>query len=485
MIRPKLVCFLMIASALPLYAQLVSVKTVPVVTGDQFVLYPSQNMAMGNVDIAMDDMYYDPFVNPAKGCKIVNKFTFLTSPCFYSVSDGNGRSVSTPVSFLYKGDHCFGGGSFAYQRQELNQPVNNQFSSGTVPLNDKYADNYFSHVLIGKNLKRMNASIAVSMYYADLKAMDGIEYLYRNSLKLEQDGFIRDVRFAFDLEPVPRQFFEMVLLYNQVKMAHTLTELSMNLIRMDSYYRYFPLPNIETKYKDQTNTWGVHTGYNYQFKNKNRIGAIFSMNRKSHPKIPDYDIMNIPRDPGHTTALNIGLGASAATRDSSILAFDFIYEPIWSNTWADAERSLVINSNQVIKIGEKTVENDFYFSNYKVRAGFQTGGTRFRALLGTELYSIKYKMKQYNYIQSRLITLNENWKEWTLSFGCRYSFTSFSVQYSGRFVWGTGIPQVIESSGFSIKYDSFTDNLILAPSGKLTVEELRVFTNQLTLSVPF
>ncbi len=78
MIRPKLVCFLMIASALPLYAQLVSVKTVPVVTGDQFVLYPSQNMAMGNVR----------YINPAlkTGDKTFEKLRVFTNQLTLSVS---------------------------------------------------------------------------------------------------------------------------------------------------------------------------------------------------------------------------------------------------------------------------------------------------------------------------------------------------------------------------------------------------------------
>jgi hypothetical protein len=44
-----------------------------------------------------------------------------------------------------------------------------------------------------------------------------------------------------------------------------------------------------------------------------RIGYLFTANRMSHPKIPNYQIQNIPRDPGNTDAFNrLGLHASSA-----------------------------------------------------------------------------------------------------------------------------------------------------------------------------
>ena len=47
-------------------AQLISVKSVPVAEGDQFTIFPSQNISMGGVSIALDDPLLDPFLNPAK-----------------------------------------------------------------------------------------------------------------------------------------------------------------------------------------------------------------------------------------------------------------------------------------------------------------------------------------------------------------------------------------------------------------------------------
>ena len=47
-------------------AQFISVKSVPVATGDQFLLFPSQNMGMGGINIAVDDPLLDPFTKPSK-----------------------------------------------------------------------------------------------------------------------------------------------------------------------------------------------------------------------------------------------------------------------------------------------------------------------------------------------------------------------------------------------------------------------------------
>ena len=38
-----------------LSGQLISLKTVPVAAGDQFLIFPSENLAMGGVSIALDD----------------------------------------------------------------------------------------------------------------------------------------------------------------------------------------------------------------------------------------------------------------------------------------------------------------------------------------------------------------------------------------------------------------------------------------------
>jgi len=70
-------------------AQLIQVKTVPVASGDQFLLFPSQNLAMGGVGLALPDTLGDPFGNPATGSRL-SESVFFGSPTYYGISDRNG-----------------------------------------------------------------------------------------------------------------------------------------------------------------------------------------------------------------------------------------------------------------------------------------------------------------------------------------------------------------------------------------------------------
>src|SRR5437763_8928389 len=62
-----------------------------------------------------------------------------------------------------------------------------------------------------------------------------------------------------------------------------------------------------------------------------RVGWIATGNLMSHPKIPDYEIMSIPRDPGHSHAYQLGIGLSRITGPATV-GPDALYEPIWSHT---------------------------------------------------------------------------------------------------------------------------------------------------------
>ncbi len=50
-------------------AQLISIKTVPIATGDQFMIFPSQNLGMGNISIAIDDPWLDSWHRAPRGCR--------------------------------------------------------------------------------------------------------------------------------------------------------------------------------------------------------------------------------------------------------------------------------------------------------------------------------------------------------------------------------------------------------------------------------
>jgi hypothetical protein len=96
---------------------------------------------------------------------------------------------------------------------------------------------------------------------------------------------------------------------------------------------------------------------------------VATTNLMSHPKIPDYEIQNIPRDPGNSQAFNLGAGLSRSAHGSTF-ALDAVYEPIWSYTWADAAAPLQTSAGATIPAGGKTIENRFRFSNALIRMGF-------------------------------------------------------------------------------------------------------------------
>src|SRR5205809_835290 len=61
---------LLLALAGPAAAQLISIKTVPIAQGDQFEIFPSNNLGMGSVSIALADTLLDAFLHPAKGARL-------------------------------------------------------------------------------------------------------------------------------------------------------------------------------------------------------------------------------------------------------------------------------------------------------------------------------------------------------------------------------------------------------------------------------
>ena len=59
--------------------QIISVKTIPLITTVQFSLAPSYNAGMGGVSIAIDDSLADGFLNPAR-LAVLNRNMIYTAP---------------------------------------------------------------------------------------------------------------------------------------------------------------------------------------------------------------------------------------------------------------------------------------------------------------------------------------------------------------------------------------------------------------------
>ncbi len=469
-------------------AQYISLKSIPVASGDQFLVHPSKNLGLGGVSIALDDPLLDPFINPAKGGQIQGVRIF-GSPTFYSITDNNGAARTLPLGALFSSEKWFGGLSVAVQQlggpevenffwRDVDMIASSSFSQ--TLLKDKNANNQYVSGLLGTKLSGSNISLAAEVSWAGLDAVDGVELLYANSQNIEQFGHMVDYRVGVFGELQGNRSFEALLLHNRFNMIHDVSY---------PFWRYDEETDTHTngvevkRNLDRTNTWGLHLGYVQPLPEKGwRMGGIFTVNRKTHPKIPNYEIMNIPRDPGNTWAYNFGAGISS-TDGPATFGFDLIYEPIWSNTWADAAEYLVSQSGRLIPKGKKTVDNDFKFNNWLMRIGIGRQGKVIGFQFGLQLRWINYKLDQVNYVEEFNRTQEESWAEWTPCLGLSLNFPEFQIRYSGRLTTGTGRPGVAWDN-WRFEDALASKDFIVAPSGALTLQEAKVFTHQITVSIP-
>jgi hypothetical protein len=460
-------------------AQLISVKSVPVAEGDQFTIFPSQNTSMGGVSIALDDPLQDPFLNPAK-IKETGGSWFYSAPGYYGISDENGSGKTLPVGGILKQKNWFAGVALAIQTLSTPQGSNIVAVSDNRSLDELSAGNQYFYVMYGRSLREKKLSFGISMFAANLSSLEGVELLYPQSWSVQQDGKIIDTRLGISGTLASGAEFEALILFNQFKMTH-LVNYNFGWF-IDSPAQIIPAYQEENR--DQTNTWGFHLGYSRPIKNSRwRIGGILTTNYMTHPKIPNYELMSIPRDPGKSWAYNIGIGFGYK-KETLTFGTDFIYEPIWSNTWAEVLSPTEDIYGKLLQVGDKTVDNKFVFSNSIFRIGIRQQEKSFGFQIGMQVRTIHYRLRQTNYIFISQRKQIESWTEWTPSLGFIIKLENFQIHYDGRFTTGTGQPGVRSNMFLSRDFAASNTNYIVAPSGPLTLNETVVFSHRVSIIIP-
>ena len=462
--------------------QFINLKTAPVATGSQFLVHPTVNTGMGNVSIALDDTLGDAFVNPAKTVRIGGMKLFM-QPVFYRISDGNGSARTLSLGGLTSNGNWFGGLGVAVQDMS-------QASRGSNLLKDESTNNNYFWAQAGTRISE-RASIGAQFSWAGLGAMDGVDLLYPRSRRIAQDGYRMDARLGLHMETSSRGQFEALLLFSRTNMTHEVFYQdfigfwSGNATTVDVSS---PQLRVEENL-DKTNTWGMHLGYDREVgENDWKLGGIFTMNYKTHPKIPNYELMNIPRDPGNTWAFDVGIGTSHTSEDNWTFGADFIIEPIWSNTWVEAQEDIVTpeENRLLVAKGEKTIENDFAFFNSIIKTGLGWKGEHMLWEAGIHSKTYRYRLKQWDYIQESFRRQREHWTEWTFSMSVGAFINDINIKYTGLLTTGTGQPGTNRPVVFA---DFFTatsgGDFIFAPDGELTLENAAVLTHQFTITVPF
>lgn len=418
-------------------AQSISPRTVPVQMGQQFDIVPSDRAGMANVRIALDDPLLDPFVNPAKATRL-RLGVASVAPVLLNQSDSRGGGKTLPISGIFTSGKWSFGGLFALQQLDRTR------LSFNAPLSEQTASNQFLSAIVARRFGD-GYSLGASVYSASLEAEQGVDQLYAGADRIVQDGSASDARIGLTRQWKDGRHFEVMLLRSNFDMTH------------DVHYpgfRIFAAPNTFTQvpersenYRDHTTAWGAHTEYSLPMGTDGwKVGVLGSVNRLSHPKIPDYRINNVitvPRDPGHTWAYNAGLGMSRVV-GSGTFGFDMILEPMYSTTWAEAARDTVTASGATIRQGAHTVDNVFRFSNSQLRFGFEhmkpadDSSTHFGMQYGLSLYSIRYRLAQTDLVRETNRLQREHWMEWTPSVGLMMRSPGFDVRYTLSFTCGGG-----------------------------------------------
>jgi hypothetical protein len=345
-------------------------------------------------------------------------------------------------------------------------------------LSEASATNLYVNGTIGTELGQSGFSVGAGVSWAGLDALDGVEHLYALSNGIEQSGHEADYRAGLFWD-WRGQHFEAVLVHNRFNMKHKVSYIDW-FWDQDSQ-RTIVTERVETN-RDRTRTSGLQLGYSGPITESGwRVGGTWTVNRKTHPKIPNYEIMNIPRDPGITWAYDFGVGIAKSSGPATF-GIDLVVQPIWSETWAEAATDTTNVNNEVIRKGERTIENNFFFTNVNMRLGigYELDSASFQA--GVAVRSYNYTLDQRDHVLDKRRDQEESWMEWSPSVGAKAKFSEFEIGYAGRMTTGSGRPGT-QWSGAKAEQAASAD-FIVAPSGPLTLQDALVITHQITVSVP-
>lgn len=484
-------------------AQVITIKTLPIADGEQFNFFPSANVGMAGVSIAAPDSLLDPFVNPAKGSRL-HALRFVGTPSLYSISRDAGGGQTLPVGALLSNGRAFGGALFALQtldagRTDLTFPTLSALATSDaaiapfpVPEQTRTQENRYSFATLGTRLTS-GISVAGSVMYADLHRIDGVDQLYAGSQSVAQSGGDLDARFGVVRDWDNGASLEALVLHERLAMRHDVTF-------AESFYdpnaRALNVrPRLERNL-DHANTWGMQIGWQRPVGDSGwRVGATVVGNLVTHPKLPNYQLVDVvrpvPWDPGHSAAYNFGIGVSQH-QGAATFALDLVYEPILTRTWGEAPSDITTIFGTTIPAGGRTIDNHFKFSNALARLGvaqdllFAGAREPLRLQAGIAAHAIHYRMTQVDHVGGISRRQEEQWVEWSPTWGASFRFGTVDVRYVGRVTHGTGRPGIASDNRVEVPdmVAASAGDILAAPSGPLTFTAVSVTSHQLSLTVP-
>ena len=423
----RLALLALVLGAVGASAQLVTPKTIPVFQDEQFNLAPSSRSGLGSAFIALDDTLAEPFTNPAKVTRLRGA-SVAVSPYSHHISGNRGGGSTFPVTLFAGGSEWAGGVLAAYQNLDRAGPAFNR------PVSERSSNNQYVTGMLARRVA--GVSVGASASHAGLSAIDGVDLLYAGSDRIDQRGSVNEYRLGVVKEWAPGHSFELLGIHNRTDMTH---DVHFTTWRWDPVLKQTIVTTRQEQNRDETHIWGVHSKFYRPVGSTGwRVGGLLTANRLSHPKIPNYVLQNIPRDPGTTDGYDIGIGAARLAGPASFFV-DLVIQPMTSETWADLARDTTDVAGTVLPAGMRTIENRFNFHNSKVRIGaghaFPVNRDSTNTVLidgGLAIYTIGYGLRQTNNIARTTRDQAERWAEVTQSLGIRFRSRDFELSYAFR-----------------------------------------------------
>jgi hypothetical protein len=459
-------------------AQLVTPRTVPVQQSGQFDIFPSQRASMAGVSLAIDDTLLDPFVNPAKTTRLPG-VTLFTEIGGHSVTRGGGGGRTIPVGAIASRGPWSAGALLAVQSLDGDAVLRLRPSQ-------ERPDNTYASLLLARRMPR-GISIGASAFRARLEGLDGIHAMYTGSDSVGLSGELSDVRAGAVKEWRNGQTAEVVLLHTRTSVSH---DVRFPIGAWDPNTRSFSTIHQFEHHDDRTRVLGAHAEFVTRTSDSSRFGWLATVNRLTHPKIPNYRFSNLPRDPGTTYAYNFGFGVSKVV-ERSAFALDVVYEPMFSHTWAEAGPNATDGNGSPIPADMRTVENRFRFSNVTFALG---GSLELPALsdtlvrvavdLGLAVSRNSYRLRQKDNLLGAMRRQQVAWTEWGPTFGLDVRTRRIQVGYRMRLGCSPGACAIAIGRGDDVVVSPGGPGVIAAPGPVLGLDYGHVLIQKLSVTLP-
>ncbi len=304
---------------------------------------------------------------------------------------------SIPFGAFFRTRNFFVGGLVAYQSvatEESNLSISAPIILDVVAapqIEKDISNNAYIFRLVGTRLPGSKVSVAASVTWADYQAIDGVTLLYPESYDIRQSGGSRSLKVGIVSDLTDEDQLGFLVERGLFKAMHDVTYSSQQ--QRDQIPTAF---RTETN-RDESKQWALHGSSKRELGGGWKVGSILTVNWKDYPKSPNYALASIPRDPGTTVAYNVGLGMVKKTARST-WGLESIYEPITSNTWAEAGEATPTPGIPTLSPNFKTVEAFPDFHNHILRVGihWMTDHQWLEFRLGAQVRFYKYNLGQIN-----------------------------------------------------------------------------------------